>query len=293
MVEADNQIDKPQEKFFEARPCSRLMYDALSVLEEDFVDSARLSDILYLAQECGVIEGDKNEIYSDFSPFGPEPNRPVSGRLALDIFYLQDKGLIPWTIGSKIVGPEERRKSVQAQMPDQLGVIQNPKLLKEIGLIEPIHLMQMVKAVIRRDIPQERNRELLSEFEDICEQVKLINQLREIGVNSVLPGLNEQKRWAWLLDWVDFKLRPSEAVVEFNMKGKKEISGILLQLNKQARLKVGMTDLQDVEFFDGSLAASVVYSALEESRLIFAGGMGESAVKAIFFRGGGLAIHLG
>jgi hypothetical protein len=290
MVEADN---KSQEEVFEVRPCSRLMYDALSVLEKDFADSSRLSDILYLVQECGVIEGSEDEIYSDFSPFGPEPNRPVSGRLEFDIHYLQEKGLIPRTIGPKIVGPEERRKAVQAQMPDRLGVIQNPKLLKEIALIEPLHLMAMVKAVIRRDIPQEKTKELLKEFEDICEQVRLVNQLREIGVNSGLPGLNEQKRWARLLDWVDFKLRPSEAVVEVSMKANRELTGTLLRLNKQARLKVGLTDLQNMELFDGSLVVRTVYSELEESRLTFAGGREESLVKAIFFQGGSVAVHLG
>jgi len=168
------------------RPTAVLLQDTLKVLGS-VVDSARLSDILFVAQECGVIEGkpQRGEIYN-FSPFGPEGLRPVSGELEYDLVLLDryqvinrsDNGEVSWRLGKEGLSEEELDLT-------PLGVIKKPTLLKKVAQIAPDQLRKMAKLLIIRKAAEndEEFFEMASKslyFIGEDEKLKLMIKLAEI-----------------------------------------------------------------------------------------------------------------
>ena len=188
---------KDFETILAVRPAAVLLRDTLKILGR-VDDSANLSDILFVAQECGVIEGDlqRGEIYN-FSPFGPEPYRPVSGEFEYDLVFLEHYQVISRSKREEIFWPlgEEELSEEELDLRP-MGAIKKPSLLKKIAQIAPERLRSMAQLlVVRRNAEDdkeffERAKKCLFLSEDkmlklMIELAAIVNQVRQEGEVNV------------------------------------------------------------------------------------------------------------
>lgn len=156
MVEAFSELEVT--KSVKITPQERLLIDVVRILGP-VSSSARLSDILFIAQECGAIVGDETETY-EFSPFGAYPYRPVSGNLEYSV-VMRLKGNDVFVRGEDtIIGHWGEEALPDEELASPIGAVRNPRVLKQIAQIDPSRLINMAGVVFFDNVCEEREKVL-------------------------------------------------------------------------------------------------------------------------------------
>ena len=125
------------------RPGARALTEVLSVVER-VEDSKHLTDLVYIAQTCGLIE----PVYL-FTSLGPEPMAPVSGELEYDLVLLEAKGQIAHSARASIVLTSPPRPSM---IIDNYSYVKSAEALQTLATFDPAQLAAMAKVAMLREI---------------------------------------------------------------------------------------------------------------------------------------------
>ncbi len=153
MVENPRFTEEIVTKTIEIAPCERLLIDVVKILGP-VSSRGRLAEILFIAQECGAVAGEEDEIY-EFSALGPEMFRPASNLFDLHLFRLRYNEVFVQE-GDRIVGHWGEESLPDEELAKPTGAVKSPRVLRQIAQVEPKRLASMARVAFVDKYYEER-----------------------------------------------------------------------------------------------------------------------------------------